>query len=147
MKIEGIKKILWASSIKFVRDNSTMMGSYTYQNLIGDIFMSARRRHIIGDLQLFEALFSDGCNEAVFQFSPNYLNREAEMLFSGMGTIKWKLILPEEVDRVGNQELESNFEDIQSEIVEKIAASRVEIMHYKEEMEFDADSFISSLAA
>ena len=114
---------------------------------MGDIFKSAKRRHIIGDLQLFEALFSDGYNEAVFQFSPNYLNREAEMLFSGMGTIKWKLILPEEVDRVGNQALESNFEDIQSEIVEKIAASRVEIMHYKEEMEFDADSFISSLAA
>jgi hypothetical protein len=147
MKIEGIKKILWMSSVKFVRDNNTMMIPYTYQSLMGDIFKSAKRRHIIGDLQLFEALFSDGCNEAVFQFSPNYLNREAEMLFSGMGTIKWKLILPEEVDRVGNQALESNFEDIQSEIVEKIAASRVEIMHYKEEMEFDADSFISSLAA
>ena len=147
MKIEGIKKILWMSSVKFVRDNNTMMIPYTYQSLMGDIFKSAKRRHIIGDLQLFEALFSDGCNEAVFQFSPNYLNRETEMLFSGMGTIKWKLILPEEVDRVGNQELESNFEDIQSEIVEKIAASRVEIMHYKEEMEFDADSFISSLAA
>ena len=66
MKIEGIKKILWASSIKFVRDNNTMMGSYTHQSLIGDIFKSDKTRHIICDLQLFEAVLNKGCNEAVF---------------------------------------------------------------------------------
>ena len=42
MKIEGIKKILWMSSVKFVRDNNTMMIPYTYQSLMGDIFKSAK---------------------------------------------------------------------------------------------------------
>ena len=69
MQIEGIKKILWMSSVKFVRDNNTMMIPYTYQSLIGDIFKSAKRRHIIGDLQLFEALFNHGCNKALFHES------------------------------------------------------------------------------
>jgi len=50
----------------FVGDNNTMMIPYTYQSLIGDIFKSAKRRHIIGDLQLFEAVLNKGCNEAVF---------------------------------------------------------------------------------
>jgi hypothetical protein len=100
MDIAEIKKVLWTLSIEFVKDNNTMMGRYTYQDLVGDIYMASRRRHIIGDLQLFEANAIDGYTEAIFMFSPNYLNREDEMLFSGMGDIKWKLLLPDAEDRV-----------------------------------------------
>jgi hypothetical protein len=55
----------------FVGDNNTMMIPYTYQSLIGDIFKSDKTRHIICDLQLFEALFNHGCNEALFHESLN----------------------------------------------------------------------------
>ena len=126
-----------------------MIGRYTYSNLVDDMYMSAKRRHLIGDLQLFEANFVelDGASwtEAVFQFSPNYLNREADMLFKGMRDLKWKLILPNAIERVGNEELENDDKGIGNEILEKLAVSSVEIIYYKEEGEITQAQFIKSL--
>ncbi len=146
MDIAEIKKVLWTLSIEFVKDNNTMMGRYTYQDLVGDVYMASRRRHIIGDLQLFEANAIDDYTEAVFMFSPNYLNREVDMLFSGMGDIKWKLLLPDAIDRVSYEVANDNWKEIEGEIVEKIAISKVEIIYYKEERDFDLNTLISSIS-
>ena len=146
MDIDEIKKVLWTLSIEFVKDNNTMMGRYTYQDLVGDIYRASRRRHIIGDLQLFEANTIDGYTEAVFMFSPNYLNREVDMLFSGMGEIKWKLLLPDAVDRVSCEVANQDWKEIEEEIIEKIAISKVEIIYYKEERDFDLNTLISSIS-
>jgi hypothetical protein len=146
MDIAEIKKVLWTLSIEFVKDNNTMMGRYTYQDLVGDVYMASRRRHIIGDLQLFEANAIDDYTEAVFMFSPNYLNREVDMLFSGMGDIKWKLLLPDAIDRVSYEVSNENWKEIEEEIVEKIAISKVEIIYYKEERDFDLNTLISSIS-
>ena len=146
MDIAEIKKVLWTLSIEFVKDNNTMMGRYTYQDLVGDVYMASRRRHIIGDLQLFEANAIDGYTEAVFMFSPNYLNREVDMLFSGMGEIKWKLLLPDAEDRVSCEVANQDWKEIEEEIIEKIAISKVEIIYYKEERDFDLNTFISSIS-
>ena len=43
MDIAEIKKVLWTLSIEFVKDNNTMMGRYTYQDLVGDVYMASRR--------------------------------------------------------------------------------------------------------
>ena len=146
MDIDEIKKVLWTLSIEFVKDNNTMMGRYTYQDLVGDVYMASRRRHIIGDLQLFEANAIDGYTEAEFMFSPNYLNREVDMLFSGMGDIKWKLLLPDAEDRVSFEVANQDWNEIEEEIVEKIAISKVEIIYYKEERDFDLNTLISSIS-
>ena len=146
MDIAEIKKVLWTLSIEFVKDNNTMMGRYTYQDLVGDVYMASRRRHIIGDLQLFEANAIDDYTEAVFMFSPNYLNREVDMLFSGMGDIKWKLLLPDAIDRVSYEVANQGWKEIEEEIVEKIAISKLEIIHYKEERDFDLNTLISSIS-
>jgi hypothetical protein len=146
MDIAEIKKVLWTLSIEFVKDNNTMMGRYTYQDLVGDVYMASRRRHIIGDLQLFEANAIDDYTEAVFMFSPNYLNREVDMLFSGMGDIKWKLLLPDATDRVSYEVANQDWKEIEEEIVEKIAISKVEIIYYKEERDFDLNTLISSIS-
>ena len=146
MDIAEIKKVLWTLSIEFVKDNNTMMGRYTYQDLVGDVYMASRRRHIIGDLQLFEANAIDDYTEAVFMFSPNYLNREVDMLFSGMGDIKWKLLLPDAEDRVSFEVANQDWNEIEEEIVEKIAISKVEIIYYKEERDFDLNTLISSIS-
>lgn len=146
MDIAEIKKVLWTLSIEFVKDNNTMMGRYTYQDLVDDIYMASRRRHIIGDLQLFEANAIDGYTEAVFMFSPNYLNREDEMLFSGMGDIKWKLLLPDAEDRDSCEVANQDWKEIEEEIAEKLAISKVEIIYYKEERDFDLNTLISSIS-
>ena len=146
MDIAEIKKVLWTLSIEFVKDNNTMMGGYTYQDLVEDVYMASRRRHIIGDLQLFEANTIDGYTEAVFMFSPNYLNREVDMLFSGMGEIKWKLLLPDAIDRISYKVANQDWKEIEEEIVEKIAISYVEIIYYKEERDFDLNTLISSIS-
>jgi hypothetical protein len=144
MNIDEMKTVLWQLSINFIKSNNTMMGSYTYQDLIDDIYMASLRRHIIGDLQLFEANDVDGYTEAVFMFSPNYLNREDEMLFSGMGDIKWKILLPdsnENTESVDRNQISSDFEE---EIVEKISCSRVEILYFKKERDINLKSFKES---
>ena len=146
MDIDEIKKVLWTLSIEFVKDNNTMMERYTYQDLVGDVYMASRRRHIIGDLQLFEANAIDDYTEAVFMFSPNYLNREVDMLFSGMGDIKWKLLLPDAIDRVSYEVANQDWKEIEEEIVEKLSISKVEIIYYKEERDFDLNTLISSIS-
>ena len=146
MDIAEIKKVLWTLSIEFVKDNNTMIGRYTYQDLVGDIYMASRRRHIIGDLQLFEANAIDGYTEAVFMFSPNYLNREDEMLFYGMGEIKWKLLLPDAIDRISYEVANKDWQEIEEEIIEKIATSKIEIINLNEENDFDLNTLISSIS-
>jgi len=146
MKNAQIEKVLWFQSIEFVKANNTMIGCYTYQDLVADIRMAAKRRHIIGDIQLFEATEKEGYTEAVFMFSPNYLNREDEMLFCGMGSIKWKLLLLDATDRVGCEPGNEDWKEIQDEIIEKLAASKVEIIHYEEEDDFEFESFIKSFS-
>ena len=123
MEIDEIKKVLWTLSVEFVKENNTMMGRYTYQDLVGDIYMASRRRHIIGDLQLFEANAIDNYTEAVFMFSPKYLNREVEMLSCGMRDIKWKLLLPDAEDRESFKVPNQDWKEIEEEIIEKIASS------------------------
>ena len=146
MEIAEIKKVLWKLSVEFVKNNNTMLGTYTYEDLVGDIYKSARRRHIIGNLQLFEANTIDGYIEAVFMFSPRYLNREIGMLYSGMGEIKWKLLLPEAVNRDNHKGVNQDLKEIQEEIVEKITSSKIEIIYYKQEKEFDMNTFMSSIS-
>jgi len=143
MDIEEIKKILWQISVEFVKKNNTMLGDYTYSDLISDIYMAARRRHIIGNLQLFVAESVNENTEATFMFSPAYLNRQPQMLFAGMGEIRWKLILPAEISREDSTEYD--YEEIESEIVEKLACSKIEITHYEREDEFTKEDFIQSL--
>ena len=146
MEIAEIKKVLWKLSVEFVKNNNTVLGTYTYEDLVGDIYKSARRRHIIGNLQLFEANTIDGYIEAVFMFSPRYLNREIRMLYSGMGEIKWKLLLPDAVNRENHGDVKQDWKEIQEEIVEKITSSKIEIIYYKQEKEFDMNTFMSSIS-
>ena len=146
MEKAEIKKVLWSLSIQFVKDNNTMLGTYTYEDLVSDIYKSARRRHIIGNLQLFEANAIDGYTEAVFMFSPRYLNREIGMLYSGMGDIKWKLLLPDAVNRENHGDVKQDWKEIQEEIIEKITNSKIEIIYYKQEKEFDLNTFMSSIS-
>jgi len=108
--------------------------------------MASRRRHIIGDLQLFEANAIDGYTEAVFMFSPNYLNREDEMLFYGMGEIRWKLLLPDAIDRISYEVANKDWQEIEEEIIEKIATSKIEIINFNEENDFDLNTLISSIS-
>jgi len=149
MTNEELKDVLYKISVEFVKDNNTMIGVYTYDDLVNDMHMAARRRFMIADLQLFDADFIeiDGkkWTEAIFQFSPNYLNREINMLSKGMRDLKWKLLLPEAIDRVGNEELEYDLKSINEEILEKLAISAVEIIYYKEEGEITQAEFIESL--
>jgi len=146
MNLSEIEKVLWKLSVEFVKDNITSMYEYTYQDLVGDLYMASKRRHIIGDLQLFEAKAIDGCTEAVFMFSPNYLNREVEMLYCGMGEIKWKLILPDAFDWESFEHLKKDWVKIEEEIIEKIADSKVKIIFYKEEQDYSLNNFISSIS-
>ena len=143
MDIEEIKKVLWQVSVEFVKNNNTMLGDYTYSDLISDIYMAARRRHIIGNLQLFVAESVNDNTEATFMFSPAYLNQQPQMLFAGMGEIKWKLVLPAEISREDSTEYD--YEEIESEIVEKLANSKIEITHYEKEYDFIKEDFIQSL--
>ena len=145
MNLDNIKRVLWQASVAFVRNNNTMLGSFTYEDLIDDIYFAQRRRNIIGDLQLFEFESNDDSVEAIFQFSPNYLNREEEMLFNGMGEIKWKLVLQKPVIRTGGKVLVNDVQGIEEEIIEKISSSYVEIIHFKQENEFTIEEFVESL--
>jgi hypothetical protein len=149
MTNDELKEVLYKISIEFVKNNDTMMGGYTYDSLVSDVYMAAKRRHLIGDLQIFEANFIELGNsswtEAVFQFSPNYLNRETDMLFQGMRDLKWKLILPDAINRLDNKELENDYKGISEEILDKLAISTVEIIYYKEESEITQAKFIESL--
>jgi len=144
MKKDEIAKVLWELSIEFVNNNNTMIGKYTYEDLIGELYMAARRRNIIGDLQLFEANAVENYTEAVFQFSPNYLNRETEMMSNGMENIKWKLLLLHPIER--EEFIDEDKEEIQNEIIEKIATSKVEIIHYEEAKEFDLNTLLNSIS-
>ena len=144
MKTDEIAKVLWELSIEFVNNNNTMIGKYTYEDLIGELYMAARRRNIIGDLQLFEANAVENYTEAVFQFSPNYLNRETEMMSNGMENIKWKLLLLHPIER--EEFIDEDKEEIQNEIIEKIATSKVEIIHYEEAKEFDLNTLLNSIS-
>ena len=145
MDLDNIKRALWQVSVAFVRNNNTMLGSFTYEDLIADICFAQRRRNIIGDLQLFEYVSNDDSVEAIFQFSPNYLNREVDMLFNGMGEIKWKLVLQQPVIRTGEIELQNDVQGIEKEIIEKISNSYVEIIYFKQEYEFTIEEFVESL--
>jgi len=145
MNIEDIKKALWNVSVEFVKNNNTMIGRYTYQELIDELLLAAKRRNICDDLQLFEFDVNDEFYEATFQFSPNYLNREVSMLYAGMGDIKWKLILPKAIERAGNEKLENDLKDIRDEIIEKLTISTVEIIYFQKEQDFHINDFIKSL--
>lgn len=146
MEMNEIERGLWQLSIGYVKANSTVNGKFNYGSLIDDLYMASRRRNIIGDLQLFEVFKSSGFTEAIFMFSPNYLNREDEMLFSGMGDIKWKVLLP---IVSGEPEMDDDIRDpveIADDIAEKLAHSRVEILHQKLASDFDLDTFKKSLS-
>jgi hypothetical protein len=145
MDIEAIKKELWKVSVEFVKNSNTMIGRYTYEDLVDDLYFAAKRRNICDDLQLFEFETNDKNHQATFQFSPNYLNREVEMLYAGMGTIKWKLILPKAIQRAEGDETQSNFEGIEEEIIEKLAISTIQIIHFQKEQEFEILEFKKSL--
>lgn len=145
MNLDNIKRALWQVSVAFVKNNNTMMGRFTYEDLIDDLCMATRRRHIIGDLQLFEYSSSHDNIDAIFQFSPDYLNREVDMLFAGMGEMKWKLVLSKAINRTGDKVLENDFAGIEEEIIEKISSSYVEIIHFKQEQEFTIEDFVESL--
>ena len=69
-----------------------------------------------------------------------------DMLFSGMGDIKWKLLLPDAIDRVSYEVANQDWKEIEEEIVEKIAISKVEIIYYKEERDCDLNTLISSIS-
>ena len=146
MIFDDIKSVLWRLSVEFVKDNNTMIGKYTYDDIVSDVFMAARRRNIIGDLQLFDAIETPEFMEAVFMFSPRYLNREDEMLFSGMGEIKWKLLLPKAIDRSEIKEEDQDWKEISNEIIDKISKSKVEIIHFEPKNELDIKHFISSFS-
>jgi hypothetical protein len=146
MNLDEIKEVLWKLSVEFVKDNNTMLGRYTYQDIVIEVFMAARRRNIIGDLQLFDAIEKEETTEAVFMFSPNYLNREDEMLFGGMGEIKWKLILPKAVNRFDIKDADIDWEEVENEILEKISISKIDIINFVQEFELDIKDFISSFS-
>ena len=149
MNIDELKEVLYKISVVFVRDNDTMIGSFNYGDLLSDLFSASYRRHIIDDLQLFETnlvvIDNKEFVEAIFQFSPNYLNREVEMLCAGMRDLKWKLVLPQAIDRVGNKELEDDKTGIAKEIIEKIASGFIEIIYYEEANPITKDAFVNSL--
>ena len=149
MTNDELKEVLYKISVEFVKNNNTMIGAYAYEDLLAGIYMAASRRFVIHDLQIFEAKYinvdDQVWTEAVFQFSPNYLNREVEMLHAGMRDLKWKLILPDAINRVGNEELENDYKGISEEILDKLAISTVEIIYYKEESEITQAKFIESL--
>lgn len=141
MTLEELKDQLYRISIEFVKENDSMIDAYSYETLINDLYMSAQRRHIIGDLQLFQAnkiiINGNEYTEAVFQFSPNYLNRETEMLFTGMKDLKWKIILENEYDKEA---------DAKAEIVEKLANAYIELIAYENTENISINNFIKSLS-
>ncbi len=146
MEMNGFKRVLWELSIEYFKANNTVTCKFNYGSLIEDLYTASRRRNIIGDLQLFEVFKSSGFTEAIFMFSPNYLNRKDEMLFSGMGDIKWKLLLP---IVSGEPEVDDDTRDtaeIADDIAEKLAHSSVEILHQKLASDFDLDTFKKSLS-
>lgn len=150
MTVEELKKALYKISIGFVKNNNTMIGAYTYQTLISDLYLSALRRHIIGDLQLFETnivKYDDyEIIEATFQFSPNYLNREPAMLYAGMRYLKWTLLLNEYIDRTDNELLENDEEGIEEEIIGCITNAQIEIVDCEDIEAIDYNEFIESLS-
>jgi len=145
MNIEEIKSILWIVSVEFVKKNNTMIGLFTYEDLVDEIYFAAKRRNICGDLQLFEFENKDEYCEAIFQFSPNYLNREPGMLYGGMGKIKWKLRLPKAIQRQEIKELQNNYVGVEEEIIEKLAISTIEIIYFQKEQDFTIEEFKLSL--
>ena len=146
MDTNEIKKLLRNLSVKFVYENNTVLDRYTYEDLLGEIYMASRRRHIIGDLQLFEANGIEGYTEAVFMFSPNYLNREIEMMSCGMDDLRWKLLLPDAVERENIDCDDYDWEEIEKEIIEKITNSKVEIINYNEVSKFSLNTFKESIS-
>lgn len=146
MNMDEIKNLLWKASIEFVQQNNTMLGEFTYQDLVDDIHMAARRRHIIKDLQLFSSNLENGYTEAVFMFSPNFLNREHPMVFNGMGETKWKLVLPAAIDRVDSDDA-GDPEEIEAEIIDKLAESTVHILHCEFDKTVDSTCLKQALAA
>lgn len=146
MNIDEIKKILWNLSVEYVYESNTMIGEYTYEDLLGEISMASRRRHIIDDLQLFEVNETEDYSEAVFMFSPDYLNRESEMMSCGMDTIKWKLLLPNAINREDINYDDYDWEEIKKEIIEKITNSKVEIINYNQSSEFSFNTFKNSIS-
>jgi hypothetical protein len=144
VEIDEIKKVLWKLSIEFLRSNA-LLSEFTYEDLINELYMSSKRRHIIGDLQLFEVYQNGDFIEATFQFSPNYLNREVYMLYAGMGEIKWKLLLSTATVRVGLKNITEDTLGIQEEIVHKISNSKIEIISFKSERVFSSEEFINSI--
>jgi hypothetical protein len=149
MNTEELKEVLYKLSVEFVKDNNTMMGLFTYQGLIDDLYYTASFRGIIENLQLFEAnnaiVNGDKHTQAIFQLAPNYLSKEPEFKSAGMRDLKWKLLLPEAIDRVGNEDLFNDWKSINKEILDKLAISSVEIIYYKEESEITQAEFIESL--
>jgi hypothetical protein len=131
MTYDEFKDLLWRSSIAFVKENNTMLGKFTYRDLVDDLHMAARRRHIIGDLQLFRTTSADGYTEALFMFSPDKLNDEEDMVFSGVGDTVWKLVLPNPDDAKPCQAKSPSHQAIDDEITEKLAASKLEVVHFK----------------
>ena len=146
MDMNELSVILWQASIKFVKANNTMIGNYTYNDLVADIHMAARRRHVIGDLQLFDAIRKEGYTEAVFMFSPNFLNRNANMVFNGMGGTKWILELPDPISRVDCKEEDIDWEEVSDEILEKVAGSKVRIVHCEIDPTLNHKTLSESLA-
>ena len=145
MDVKEIEKVLWNLSVEFLKNNNTMLDEFTYEDLISELHMSSKRRHIIGNLQIFEVSTNGNYTEAIFQFSPNYLNREVEMLYFGMGEIKWKLMLPVADSSSEVKNPEANKLDSQEEIIEKIMRSKVQIINFDPEINFSTASFIDSI--
>jgi len=140
--IEGVLKRL---SEEFVVDNNTMLGKFTYEDLLTDIYSSALRRNVIGDLQIFEAEKTEFGTEATFQFSPIYLNRRPDMLYAGIGKIKWKLILPD--SELKEDVTEYNESEVSEEIISKLSESRVEVIYFEPKDNFSLGDFVESLVS
>jgi hypothetical protein len=140
MTLEELKEQLYKLSIEFVKDNNSMIGEYTYESLINDLHMSAQRRFIVGNLQLFEAnnitIDNKEYIEAVFQFSPYYLNREPEMLYAGMKDLKWKLILENEKNKTA---------DTHNKTIENLSRAYIEVSNYEQLQQIELNEFIGSL--
>lgn len=140
---DSVESVLYRLSIGFVKENNSMVGYFSYGDLLNDIYLSSLRRHIIGDLQIFGAELVDNETEAIFQFSPVYLNREVEMLYAGVGELKWKLILPGSSIEEGVTQ--DNLEEVESEIFDKLSRCRVEIINFEPTDEFNLRGFIISV--
>ena len=139
---EKVEDVLYRLSIEFVRENNSMLGEFTYDDLLSDIHLSALRRNFIGDLQIFSAEYTNYGWEATFQFSPVYLNRRVDMLYAGVGEMKWKIILPDSTIKTGVTN--ENKADVDEEILSKSAEGRVEIIHFEPGDNFNLDEFAES---